>query len=247
MRLSSAGSDGFAWLIGAGSRLRIASKTTAEVSPWNGSDPGGRLVQDRPQREEVGARVGDLPARLLGRHVGDRAHRRARGGELVRLHRGGRLGVLRPRAGRARSILARPKSRIFAWPRALTKMLAGLRSRWTMPFACADSSASAIWIPSSSSGPTSSGPLRIRSRQRLALEQLHRDEVLALVLVDLVDGADPGVVEGGSGAGLALEALERGRVLRHLRGQELERDVAAELRVLGLVHDAHARRCRASR
>ena len=68
-----------------------------------------------------------------------------------------------PPAGRARSIFARPKSRIFAWPRAFTKMLAGLRSRCTMPFEWADSSASATWIPSSSSGATSKGPFRIRS------------------------------------------------------------------------------------
>jgi hypothetical protein len=28
---------------------------------------------------------------------------------------------------------AKPKSRIFAWPRLVTKMLGGLMSRWTMP------------------------------------------------------------------------------------------------------------------
>ena len=75
--------------------------------------------------------------------------------------------------------------------------------------------------------------------QRLALEQLHRDEVLPLVLVDRVDRADAGVVEGRGGAGLALEALERGGVPGHLGRQELERDVAAEGGVLGLVDDAH--------
>ena len=88
--------------------------------------------------------------------------------------------------------------------------------------------------------PELEGPAPDPLGQRLALEQLHRDEVLALVLVDLVDRADAGVVERRGGARLALEALERGRVLRHLRGQELQRDVAAELRVLGLVDDAHA-------
>ena len=45
--------------------------------------------------------------------------------------------------------------------------------------------------------------------ERLALEQLHRDEVLAVVLVDRVDGADAGVVELGGRLRLALEALER--------------------------------------
>jgi hypothetical protein len=76
--------------------------------------------------------------------------------------------------------------------------------------------------------------------ESLALEELHGDERAPVVLVDRVDGADPGVVELGSGLGLPLETLEGGRVLRHLRGQELQGDVAAELRVLGLVHDAHA-------
>jgi len=39
---------------------------------------------------------------------------------------------------------ANPKSRIFACPRSVRKMFAGLTSRWTMPFACAASSPSAI-------------------------------------------------------------------------------------------------------
>ena len=52
------------------------------------------------------------------------------------------------------------------------------------------------------------GPAPDPLRERLALEELHGDEVLALVLVDRVDGADPGVVEGRGRAGLALEALE---------------------------------------
>ena len=68
-----------------------------------------------------------------------------------------------PPAGRARSILARPKSRILACPRGVTKMFAGLRSRWTIPFEWADSRASAIWVPRSRSEPSSNGPLRIRS------------------------------------------------------------------------------------
>jgi hypothetical protein len=45
---------------------------------------------------------------------------------------------------------AMPKSNSFAWPRRVMKMLAGFTSRWTMPFACAASSASAIARPCSS-------------------------------------------------------------------------------------------------
>jgi hypothetical protein len=39
---------------------------------------------------------------------------------------------------------ARPKSRILACPRLVTKIFAGLMSRWTMLSLCAASSASAI-------------------------------------------------------------------------------------------------------
>src|SRR5439155_368418 len=76
--------------------------------------------------------------------------------------------------------------------------------------------------------------------ERLALEALHDDVVLALVLTDVVDGADARVVERGGGAGLPLEALHRVRILRHLERKELERDTAAQAQVLGLVNDAHA-------
>ena len=54
--------------------------------------------------------------------------------------------------------LASPKSSIFAWPRRVTKMFAGLMSRCTMPPACAASSASAISIARSSSGSISREP-----------------------------------------------------------------------------------------
>ena len=41
---------------------------------------------------------------------------------------------------------AKPKSRTFTTPSGVTMMFAGFRSRWTMPFACAVSNASAICL-----------------------------------------------------------------------------------------------------
>src|SRR6059036_3061974 len=52
--------------------------------------------------------------------------------------------------------------------------------------------------------------------------------------------ADVGMVEGGRGAGFTLEAFERLAIARKLLGQKLQGDAAAEARVFGLVHHAHA-------
>ncbi len=95
-------------------------------------------------------------------------------------------------------------------------------------------------MPSSRSSSRLEGPPGDAVLERLAFQKLHHDEGLPLVLVDVVDGADAGVVEGRGGPGLALEAL-LGLVAREEPlGQELERDLAAQAGVLGLVDDAHA-------
>jgi len=84
------------------------------------------------------------------------------------------------------------------------------------------------------------GPLGDAVLECLALQQLHADEGLPLVLVDVVDGADVGVVQGRSGLGLPPEAFLSLVVGEQPLGQELESHVAAEAGVLGLVDDTHA-------
>ncbi len=84
------------------------------------------------------------------------------------------------------------------------------------------------------------GPAGDAVLEDLAFEQLHSDEGLAVVLVNFMDGADVGVVEGSGGAGFAQEAFERLAVAGELFGQELESDEAAELGVFGLVDHTHA-------
>ena len=73
-----------------------------------------------------------------------------------------------------------------------------------------------------------------------ALEQLHRDEVVAVLCSDVVDRADVRVVQDRGRARLALESLDGLRPVEHLLGDELQGDVTAEPDVLGLVDDAHA-------
>ena len=75
--------------------------------------------------------------------------------------------------------------------------------------------------------------------ERLAFQQLHGDEVASVVLANLVDRADIWVVQSGGGASFALKTVERERIFFRLGRQELERDMAAQVDVLGFVDNAH--------
>ena len=67
--------------------------------------------------------------------------------------------------------------------------------------------------------------------QRLAFEQLLDDVGRAVVLADVVNGGDVGMVEDAGRARLLLEALQALRIAREGAGQDLDRDVAAEARI----------------
>src|SRR5262245_23726891 len=76
--------------------------------------------------------------------------------------------------------------------------------------------------------------------ESLAYEQLHGDKRLTGMLVNVVDGADVGVVQGRCGASLAPESLEGLRVVGQPLGQELEGNATAQAIVLGLVDHSHS-------
>src|SRR3974390_2112481 len=60
-----------------------------------------------------------------------------------------------------------------------------------------------------------------------ALQALHDDKRVAVGVLNVVDGANAGVVELRSGAGFPKEALQRFMVLKELGWNELESDVPA--------------------
>jgi hypothetical protein len=66
--------------------------------------------------------------------------------------------------------------------------------------------------------------------------------VPAFMLLNRMDRANVWVIEGRSGAGLALEALKRLAVLRHFGGKKFQGHAATELGILGFIHHAHATR-----
>ena len=119
-------------------------------------------------------------------------------------------------------------------------MLPGLRSRWTTPGWWAYSTASATLRISAGGLPRGERAVGQPLREALPVDVAHREVVLALVLADLVDRHDAGVVEVAGGLGLGVEPLDVG-LAGELPGQDhLQGHEAVEAHLPGLVDDAHA-------
>ena len=108
-----------------------------------------------------------------------------------------------------------------------------------MPSECAESSASAISIARVRTSSISGGCPAIVF-QSFAVEKLHGNELLAVLLTDVVDGADVGMIQSGSGARLALEALQRQRILSKIFREELQGYESPEPGVLRFIDHTHA-------
>ena len=74
----------------------------------------------------------------------------------------------------------------------------------------------------------------------LTIQKLHRYKCLRILLANVVNGTDVGMIQGGRGLCLATEAAEGLRIARDFVRQELQGDKTVQARVLGLVHHAHA-------
>ena len=77
-------------------------------------------------------------------------------------------------------------------------------------------------------------------RERVAGDELGREEHLAVDLADVVDREHVRVGEAGEGAGLAEQALALLAVIRTVGPYQLDRDLAVELGIPGGPHLAHA-------
>ena len=76
--------------------------------------------------------------------------------------------------------------------------------------------------------------------QALAFELFHDDEGVPVVVLDVVDGADVGMVELRCGARLPHKPLQRALILGQMFGDEFQRDMAAQADVLRLVNNSHS-------
>ena len=88
---------------------------------------------------------------------------------------------------------AMPKSSTFTVPSGAIFTFAGFRSRCTMPFSCAASSAAAIWCATPSASLEGHRLAREPLGERLALDELEHERshgaALGLAVLDAVDHA----------------------------------------------------------
>ena len=114
-----------------------------------------------------------------------------------------------------------------------------------IPRWCAKRAARRIWIARSIARVgvqrrLAAGRARFSDR---ALEVLHRDVVGAVPLAAVVDATTTlRVLQAGGAGRLAAEALDELVVLGEAAVQQLQRDLAPELQVLGAVDVGHAAR-----
>ena len=75
--------------------------------------------------------------------------------------------------------------------------------------------------------------------QDCAIEKLHHDERMPILIADIVNHADVGMIERRSSLCFALEACQRLRVSRYFIREKLECHETVQSGVLGLVDHTH--------
>ena len=137
-------------------------------------------------------------------------------------------------------IFARPKSSTFTAPVGVSLMFAGFRSRWTIPFSCAVSSASAICDAMAIASTIGSASFAQPIRQRRPFDELEHERSHAVGLFDAVNRPDVRVIERREQPRFPLEPRQPLGIAGKQRRQHLDRHVPPEPRIARPEHFAHA-------
>ena len=183
---------------------------------------GQHLVEDDPDRVQVRAGVDGLALRLLGRQVLRGAHHRARLGHVRR------AGARDAEVGDLDAAL--------------------LVDHHVVRLDVAVDDPALVGVAGGAQDLQHDVDRRLRRRraaladdvlERAPADQLHRDVVGAVPLAAVEDADDAGVLQARRAGRLAPEALDERDVLGQVAVEQLERDAAPELLVLGLVDVGH--------
>ena len=170
-----------------------------------GADAAEHFVEHRAEAENVGAAIHLAAANLLGRHVAGGSHHRSHaGGRDVGGH-GGQSGVRASRSGfldRLRETEVEDLHPAFA----RNKDVVGLQVAMGDVFAVRRRQAMRDLDGVIDGLAMRERAARENLAQALSLEQLGHHERRSIVLPDIVDAENVGMIEGGDGTRLLLEA-----------------------------------------
>ena len=233
-------------------RRRLASETIAAIRlvfdlALERAPARRHLVEQRAEREDVGPRVGLLPLELLGRHVLERAEDRPFAASAA-WPASAVVGRGRGTTPQCRAPRLREPEVEQLRARLRQHHVAGLEVAMDDPLLVrARRARRRSARRTCSTWSSGSAPFCEPVGERLALEQLHHEEVASVLVADVEERADVRMVERRDRLRLALEALAELRVLGEARGQDLDRDVAVEARVLPRDRPRPCRRRRSAR
>ena len=191
---------------------------------------GRKLVQHHAQRKNIAARIQHFAACLFRGHISNGADGQSRTGQLLlRIRSRPRVGwVVFPGAawdGVTRFELSQAEVQNLCLSGRRDKNVARLdvAVHDALTMGCVERVChldAEIQQPGVGDLPVAIGlVVDIDFVQALPLQQLHDDEGLIATVIELIDGADARMVQGGGGARFAPETLQRRRVLARRLGQ----------------------------
>src|SRR4051794_39662398 len=201
---------------------------------------GDHLIENRSKREDIGTTVDGLAFRLLGRHVGNGAHYDSFACVLTVLDvRGKRFASFTgsgPNLRQLRKAEIDDLNPSVFGDDDIRRLQVTMRNPGSVRLcecggdldAVLQRQVEAYAVP------------RDQLIQRAAGHKLHRNEIGAIHLADLIDRDNPRVVQSRRGAGLLNESAATISVSNFLGAQQLQRHVAIELGVPSAIHDTHS-------
>jgi hypothetical protein len=82
--------------------------------------------------------------------------------------------------------------------------------------------------------------------ESFTVNEFHDDEGMVVLFANVIDGADAGMIESGSGVRFAAETLQGLRILLHVIGQKFQGHNAVKASVHGFVDNTHSARAKFS-
>ncbi len=205
--------------------MQFAQRWLAKVGGKRRS-PGEHLVQDAPQRVQVGA-SGGLPFPLLGCHVRVRARMPSGTGDLR---------VIANRRGDAEVADLDPVVLLEH------EQVGGLDVAVEHAFRVGGGQrlGGLGRVSHGLVGPHSPGIVPDDRREVLALEEFHHDEERGPLALKVVYHGNPRMLDPGENCCLAAESRDRGLVESHVVAHHLDRDIAPEVNVVAAPYRSHA-------